>query len=538
MFLSLVMAIALTLGTIPVIDISATGQNVTGVTITRLSIPGKISPVWNANEAAPIDVGEPTPYVRGVQQRSQQSFAATVEGDDNISQTVIWSVDGATSAGTSISEEGVLTIGPDELVDPWNTEGTGGHLIIRATSIKDPDKTGTTTIRVASTVPKTPAGSPYLPLWERIPDGEPRVFDDPDNPGKKRVYIYGSVDDLEQSSYCGWVHVTWSAPLEDLSDWRYDGLIFDKSWCNGKSIVGAGGIGTYANNASENLYAPDVVYNPVTQKYYLYTFLVTSSGTPRIWVAESSRPDGPYCENVRVSTAGWYNNSVLGTGNLPPTFQGTSRATSGTHPGGFDPGTYVEVTEWDDDGNPTDFSAWIYFGFQHPYMAELEKDMSTVKVETLKGGTAILGGASFFEASSMRKVDNTYCFVYTTGSGELRYATGTSPEGPFTFQNNIISTASPNWTGGNNHGSIAEINGDWYVFGHRHAQTQAGSSGATGIAREQLNNARRQAIVQSFAKTESDDGSTSGNVRFSMAGYDSMGFAWREGLNPVCRFSF
>ena len=33
----------------------------------------------------------------------------------------------------------------------------------------------------------TTIGNPYLPLWEHIPDGEPYVFDDPDNPGKKRV---------------------------------------------------------------------------------------------------------------------------------------------------------------------------------------------------------------------------------------------------------------------------------------------------------------------------------------------------------------
>ncbi|MBD9094412.1 MAG: hypothetical protein EGQ20_18065, partial [Bacteroides oleiciplenus] len=26
------------------------------------------------------------------------------------------------------------------------------------------------------------AGNPYLPLWEHLPDGEPRVFEDPDNP--------------------------------------------------------------------------------------------------------------------------------------------------------------------------------------------------------------------------------------------------------------------------------------------------------------------------------------------------------------------
>lgn len=31
-------------------------------------------------------------------------------------------------------------------------------------------------------------GNPYLPLWEHIPDGEPYVFDDPDNPGSS-AYI-------------------------------------------------------------------------------------------------------------------------------------------------------------------------------------------------------------------------------------------------------------------------------------------------------------------------------------------------------------
>ena len=31
------------------------------------------------------------------------------------------------------------------------------------------------------------AQNPYLPLWEHLPDGEPRVFEDPDQPGKYRA---------------------------------------------------------------------------------------------------------------------------------------------------------------------------------------------------------------------------------------------------------------------------------------------------------------------------------------------------------------
>ena len=69
------------------------------------------------------------------------------------------------------------------------------------------------------------AQNPYMPLWEYIPDGEPYVFEDPDCPGKYRVYVYGS-HDIEVSQYCGRDQVVWSAPVDNLTDWRYDGVIF------------------------------------------------------------------------------------------------------------------------------------------------------------------------------------------------------------------------------------------------------------------------------------------------------------------------
>ena len=71
------------------------------------------------------------------------------------------------------------------------------------------------------------AQNPYLPLWEHVPDGEPRVFEDPDNPGKLRAYIIGS-HDVNYSAYCGPDIRMWSAPVEDLSKWRDEGPIF--SW--------------------------------------------------------------------------------------------------------------------------------------------------------------------------------------------------------------------------------------------------------------------------------------------------------------------
>ena len=80
------------------------------------------------------------------------------------------------------------------------------------------------------------AQNPYMPLWEFIPDGEPYVFEDPDNPGKFRVYVYGSHDMLRQQ-FCGRDQVVWSAPVEDLADWRLDGVIFEsKTDANGKFL--------------------------------------------------------------------------------------------------------------------------------------------------------------------------------------------------------------------------------------------------------------------------------------------------------------
>ena len=64
--------------------------------------------------------------------------------------------------------------------------------------------------------------NPYLPSWEYIPDGEPRVFGD-------RLYIYGSHDRFNGDVYCQNDYVCWSTPTDDLSDWRYEGVIFKKT---------------------------------------------------------------------------------------------------------------------------------------------------------------------------------------------------------------------------------------------------------------------------------------------------------------------
>ena len=63
--------------------------------------------------------------------------------------------------------------------------------------------------------------NPYLLSCEYIPDGEPHVFEG-------RLYLYGSHDRFDSSGFCLNDYVCWSAPADDLKEWRYEGVIFRK----------------------------------------------------------------------------------------------------------------------------------------------------------------------------------------------------------------------------------------------------------------------------------------------------------------------
>jgi hypothetical protein len=92
-------------------------------------------------------------------------------------------------------------------------------------------------------------------------------------------------------------------------------------------------------------------------------------------------------------------------------------------------------------------------------------------------GTSFEGHA-FYEASSIRKVNDIYYFIYSSQwSHELCYATSRYPDRDFIYRGVIISNGDVGFKGrkdndrlnmtANNHGSIELINGQWYVFYHR-----------------------------------------------------------------------
>ncbi len=278
-----------------------------------------------------------------------------------------------------------------------------------------------------------------MPLWEHVPDGEPRVFEHND---EKRVYVYGS-HDIEKTQYCGRDYVVWSAPVTDLTDWTCHGV-------------------AYETHYDSILYAPDVVKKGDT--YYMYA---AERCGGLVVVASAKTPWGPFEDPKETKL-------------------------------GFDPGVLV-----DDDGK-----VYAYWGgcAAPCYIAELEDDMATIKEETLVSNP--LGHSTcpwnpvddghislidaFFEASSPRKVLGKYVYIYSKryekpvpeygitepNNGFLSYRFSDTPYGPFhdggdiSFNGGEIlkdsegnGTMTYQW--GNNHGSIMEVNGKWYVFYHR-----------------------------------------------------------------------
>lgn len=323
------------------------------------------------------------------------------------------------------------------------------------------------------------AQNPYLPLWEHVPDGEPRVFEDPDNPGKFRAYIIGS-HDVKNTDYCGPDIRMWSAPVEDLSQWRDEGPIFTH----------------YVDGQWDTMFAPDLV--EVTDKatgkkvYYLYPH---SRGWRRVpMVAKGDRPNGPFTPiNITADGRQCVEGSMID----------------------FDPSVFIEpVTKKKDPDFAKGFRAYVFYGFQHSTAAEMDQNtMYSVRPGTqihdyfipassrygevrdpkgteypalYKGQNP--GEFNFFEASSIRQVGNKYVMVFSGYSGPdyglgstnsaLRYAFGDSPLGPWRSGGVLVDSRGVvlNEDGSkltttnfahNTHGSLQEINGQWYVFYHR-----------------------------------------------------------------------
>ena len=309
--------------------------------------------------------------------------------------------------------------------------------------------------------------NPYLPSYEYIPDGEPHVFGD-------RIYLYGSHDRFDGANFCLNDYVCYSAPVDDLTDWRYEGVIYRKDQdprnqnipadapanqpLFGVEVKGEDSLNPPGVHA---MWAPDVVRG-YDGRYYLYYCLDFLNA---IAVAVCDTPAGQYEFHGYVRHK---DGSILGQrdGDWMQ----------------FDPGVF------NDDGEIYLYSGGAPFfegdtgkGSQ---VMTLEADMLTLKTEP----KALLGdiyfkendftGHEFFEASSIRKIDGKYYFVYSSMlSHELCYAVSDRPDGGYRFGGTVVDIGDIGLDGrtenetvnclGNTHGGIECCNGQWYIFYHR-----------------------------------------------------------------------
>lgn len=255
------------------------------------------------------------------------------------------------------------------------------------------------------------AQNPIVPPGVYIADPTARVWND----GK--LYVYGSRDESPEY-YCSW---------------RYDVLAsFDlKQWEIYSNRFVSKGKNDAVSYSDDYLYAPDCWYK--NGKYYLYYCLANNTLTEG--VAVSDFPAGPFLNGTNIDL-------------------GEHRQ--------IDPSVFV-----DDDGQG--YYVWGQFNLK---MARLKTNMKEVDLSSVKENVITEKEHFFHEGAFLTKHEGIYYLVYAHmgRAGKptcIGYATSTSPMGPYQYRGVIIDNdhCDPgNW---NNHGSLVEFEGQWYVFYHR-----------------------------------------------------------------------
>lgn len=316
--------------------------------------------------------------------------------------------------------------------------------------------------------------NPYLPLNEYVPDGEPHVFGN-------RVYIYGSHDKEGGETFCMLDYVCYSAPVDNLTDWRYEGIIYKASQ-------------DPDYNERPYMYAPDVVRGN-DGKYYLYYCMSGEFGQGGyfgpIQVAVCDEPAGQYTYLGTVSYPDGrplkdyvcFDPGVINDNGIIRIYYGTQYPFEEFDD--FPENEEYIKQEMDMFGKSRQEILGQEDSVMGPVMAVLEDDMLTVKeapkhIIPYKTKGTSFEAHPFFEASSIRKVGDKYYFIYSSMQNhELCYAISDKADGGFVFGGSIVSNGDIgielngnvnhprlNMTG-TTHGSIENINGEWYVFYHR-----------------------------------------------------------------------
>lgn len=257
------------------------------------------------------------------------------------------------------------------------------------------------------------------PLFDRkhfVPDPEAHKMPD------GRLYVYGSLDISGSDTYCSPYHRVFSTDDPKLEHWVDHGVAFSNTKENPQ---------VYWRN-TPILSAPDAIHKD--GKYYMY---ICSSLSQAEGVAVSDSPSGPFTDAQPVA---------------------------GADGDGIDPAVFV-----DDDGQ-----AYLFWGQFHLRGGRLRPDMRSLDPDSVQRHILTEQQHGFHEGASIRKRNGKYYLVYadiTRGQATcLSYAMADAPLGPYVKKGTIIDNVYCDPHTWNNHGSIEEYKGQWYVFYHRATQ--------------------------------------------------------------------
>ncbi len=262
-----------------------------------------------------------------------------------------------------------------------------------------------------------------------------------------RIYVYMTNDIFEYDANGNLVDNTYGKinqinciSSDDLVNWTDHGII---------NVAGSNGAATWANNS----WAPCAAHKTINGKEKFFLYFCNGGNGVSVLTADS--PTGPWTD-------------PLGHGLITRSTPNCANVTWL-----FDPAVFV-----DDDG-----TGYLYFGGGVPEGKTADPGTARVvklgdDMISLAGDPQTINPPYLFEDSGINKIGNKYYYTYcsnwnTSGnslgltSGAIEYMVADSPMGPFTYGGELFKNQGTFFGHyGNNHHSIAELNGELYLFYH------------------------------------------------------------------------
>ena len=287
----------------------------------------------------------------------------------------------------------------------------------------------------------TPKGMKIQTRKNPVLDG---FYADPDilySNKTKKYYIYPTSDGFD--GWGGYYFKTFSST--DLNQWTDEGVILDL-----KKDVPWG---------NRNAWAPTIAEKKIGKDYKYYYYFTAAQ---KIGVAVASLPTGPFIDS------------------------GSPLVNS--KPEGVNGGQEIDPAVFTD---PKTGKSYLYWGNGYLAVAELNKDMISLKENTTK---VIQTDKTFREGCYVFYRNGIYYFLWSeddtrSENYRVRYGTSTSPIGPIAIkENNLILQKDPSkGIYGTGHNSVLQIPGkdEWYIVYHRFSYPNGIKMGdAAGFNRE------------------------------------------------------